>query len=118
MPISSYTNEGIDALMEKINETLKVTEIKMYEDEEIEEKVYIKFQEEKPYTITNVNGIWQIKGEKVEKLFNMTKFEEEEGAMRFARKLKGMGIEDELARLGAKPGDDVEINGFLFTYKN
>ena len=47
----------------------------------------------------------------------MTKFEEEEGAMRFGRILRAMGIEDELANLGAKPGDDVSINDFLFTYK-
>ena len=37
--------------------------------------------------------------------------------MRFARKLRGMGVEDELALLGAKPGDDVIINGYVFTYK-
>ena len=48
----------------------------------------------------------------------MTKFEEEEGVLRFARKLKKMGVEDELERLGAQPGDDVSINDYLFTYKN
>ena len=47
----------------------------------------------------------------------MTKFEEEEGAMRFARKLRGMGVEDTLAQMGAKPGDEVVINDFLFVYK-
>ena len=47
----------------------------------------------------------------------MTKFEEEEGVLRFARILKALGVEDELASLGAKPGDDVIINDYLFTYK-
>lgn len=116
--ISSFTNEGIDTLLNKVNDTLKnIEDESIYTPDEIEESVYIKFKEEKPYTITNENGVWYVKGKEIEKLFNMTKFEEDEGVMRFARKLKGMGVEDELARLGAVPGDDVIINDYLFTYK-
>lgn len=47
----------------------------------------------------------------------MTKFNEDEGVLRFARKLKGMGVEDELERLGAKPGDEVQILDYMFTFK-
>ncbi|MBE6155457.1 MAG: GTPase ObgE [Firmicutes bacterium] len=116
--ISSYTNEGINELLEHINESLKENiNNEYYAEDEIEESVYIKFKEEKPYTITRENNLWVIQGKEIEKLFNMTKFEEEEGAMRFGRKLRGMGVEDELAALGAKPGDEVVINGYLFTYK-
>ena len=117
-PISVYdNNKGIEKLLNHINEVLQETEIEIYDSNEFEENVYIKFKENKPYTITKEDDVWVIKGEEIEKLFNMTKFEEEEGAMRFARKLKGMGVEDELALLGAKPGDDVEINDYLFIYK-
>jgi len=117
-PISSFTNEGIDELLLGINDALKAEEDNAYySEEEMEENVYIKFKEEKPYTITREDDLWVIRGKEIEKLFSMTKFEEEEGAMRFGRKLRGMGVEDELARLGAKPGDDVVINDYLFTYK-
>ena len=44
-------------------------------------------------------------------------FFEDEGARRFARKLRGMGVEDELERLGAERGDDVQILDFVFTFK-
>ena len=116
--ISSFTNEGIDELLTSINDTLKSIEKEEYYSEaEVEETVYIKFKAEKPYTITKEDDLWVIRGEEIEKLFAMTKFEEEEGALRFARKLRGMGVEDELASLGAKPGDDVCINDYLFTYK-
>ena len=47
----------------------------------------------------------------------MTKFQEDESVQRFARKLKGMGVEDELERLGANRGDDVQILDFMFTFK-
>ena len=51
------------------------------------------------------------------KLLVMTKFEEEDSVKRFARKLRGMGVDDELERLGAKIGDDVRILDFVFTFK-
>ena len=48
----------------------------------------------------------------------MTRFTEDESVARFARKLKGMDIEDELLRLGAKRGDEVKINDYIFEFKN
>ena len=118
-PISSYTLEGVDELMEQTNALLKELDSEpIYDENEIEDSVYIKFKKEKPYTITKEGNTWVIKGEKIEKLFNMTKFEEEEGVLRFSSKLKKWGVDEELKRLGAKPGDDVAINDFLFTYKD
>lgn len=116
--ISSYNGTGIDELMEGINKILKdIKEEEIYSEDEVEETVYIKFQKEKPYTITKEDGLWVVRGKDIEKLFSMTKFEEEEGVLRFGRKLRGMGVEEELERLGAKPGDDVSINDYLFTFK-
>ena len=77
-----------------------------------------KFNEEKPFTITrDDSGVWILKGEEIEKLLKMTKFQEDESVDRFARKLRGMGVEDELERLGAKRGDDVQILDYMFTFK-
>ncbi|NMA51211.1 MAG: GTPase ObgE [Mollicutes bacterium] len=117
MEISSYTLSGVDELMVLLNNELKNLKEEGCEESNYEEKVYIKFKEEKPYIITKEGDLWVIKGKEIEKLFNMTKFEEEEGVLRFARKLKGMGVEEELKKLGAKSGDDVVINDFLFTFK-
>ena len=47
----------------------------------------------------------------------MTKFQEDEGVQRFGRRLKAMGIDDELEALGAKQGDDVQILDYIFTFK-
>lgn len=115
--ISSYNMTGIDALLSKTNELLKTLPIETYDENEFEEEVYIKFKKEKPYEIIKDNDIWVIKGKEIERIFKMTKFTEEEGVMRFSRILKAMGVEDELASLGAKTGDDVQILDFLFTYK-
>ncbi len=116
--ISSYTGMGVDELIKGLNTTLKETsEQDLYSEDELEENVYIKFKTEKPYTISRENDVWVVKGKEIERVFNMTKFEEEEGVLRFGRILRAMGIEDELESLGAKPGDDVVINDYLFTYK-
>ncbi len=115
--ISSIVGAGIDTLLKALYTAQAANNEAMYSDDEIEDSVYIKFKEEKPYTITKEDDVWVIRGEKIERLFNMTKFEEEEGVLRFGRILKAMGVEDELASLGAEPGDDVSINDYLFTYK-
>ena len=47
----------------------------------------------------------------------MTRFSEDEAVIRFARKLKGMGVEEELEKLGAKPGDEVQICDYIFEFK-
>ena len=46
----------------------------------------------------------------------MTKFNSEDATKRFARKLKGMGIDEELERLGAETGDTVRILDYEFEY--
>ena len=89
----------------------------IYDENEFESFIMYKFNDEKPYTITKEDDIWVIKGAEIEKLFKMTKFNEDESALRFARKLKGMGVEEELERLGAKRGDDVAIEDYMFTFK-
>ena len=61
--------------------------------------------------------MWIIGGDKIDKLFKMTRIENEEAALRFARKLKNMGVDEELEKLGAKTGDEVCINDFIFEYK-
>ena len=47
----------------------------------------------------------------------MTKFSSEEGILRFTRKLRKLGIDDELEKLGAKEGDIVKILDFDFEYR-
>ena len=114
--ISCMNNTGIDDLINILNEKLKeIPEVKLYN--EADYKLY-KFVDKTPYTITRDGNIWIVKGKEIETLLKMTRFEEDEGALRFARKFKGMGIEDELERMGAKPGDEVQILDYMFTFKD
>ena len=116
--ISAINNVGIEELMNRIADILdSLEDNEMYNDEELESHVIYKFKNEKPYTIRRDNDVWVIEGDEIEKLFKMTKFTEDESVLRFGRKLKGMGIEDELERLGAIRGDEVQILDYLFIFK-
>ncbi len=117
-PISAVTNEGLDNLIKSLMELVENTEEQnLYDEKDFDSYVVYKFQNTKPYTITNDNGVWVLKGEEIEKLFKMTKFTEEEAVLRFARKLRGMGVEDELEKAGAKRGDEVQILDYIFEFK-
>ena len=114
--ISCMNNTGLDTLIMTLAQELKdIPEVKLYQD--VDYKLY-KFEDTKPYSIKRDGNIWLVSGKTVETLLKMTKFEEDEGALRFARKFKGMGIEDELERLGAKPGDEVQILDYMFIFKD
>lgn len=117
-PISAMNNTGINELLTFIADKLdEINENIMYGENEFESHMVFKFKEEKPYTIERDGDIWVIKGEEIEKLFNMTRFNEDEAVLRFARKLRGMGVEEELEKLGAKRGDEVQILDYIFEFK-
>jgi len=118
IPISSVTNIGFNDLMIKLADTLEVLDNDpLYDDTEYESHVIYKFKNERPFTITKLDDVWLLEGKELEKLFKMTRFNEDDAVIRFARKLKGMGVDDELERLGAKRGDEVQICDYIFEFK-
>ena len=48
----------------------------------------------------------------------MTKFESQEAILRFAKRLRRMGIDDKLEAMGAKSGDKVRILDFEFEFND
>ena len=54
--------------------------------------------------------------QKIEKLFKMTDFSREESVRRFARQLRGMGVDEALRERGAKDGDIVKLFEYEFEF--
>lgn len=117
--ISAALNSGLDVLVNELaGELDTIQNNPMYEEDELESHVIYKFKNEKPFTITKLeDNFWLLEGKELEKLFKMTRFDEDEAVIRFARKLKGMGIEEELENLGAQRGDEVQICDYIFEFK-
>lgn len=117
--LKAALNEGFEPLLKDLADMLERLESEsLYEENELESHVLYKFKEELPFSITKEDDLWVISGEKIEKLFKMTRIENDEAALRFARKLRSMGVDEELERLGAKKGDEVKILDFIFEFKD
>ncbi len=116
--ISAVMNEGFDSLLVRLADLLdEIPKTEMYASEQMEDHVLYKFKEELPFSIVKENDVWVVKGEQIEKLLKMTRLENEEAAVRFGRKLRGMGVDEELEKLGAKRGDEVQILDYIFIFK-
>ena len=118
--ISALMQTGLDELIEHLADMVdSLEEVTLYDEETMKEShVLFKFNNEKPFTITRDNKVWVLRGNEIEKLFLMTRFNEDESVERFGRKLRGMGVDEELERLGAKRGDEVQILDYIFEFKD
>ena len=117
-PISAINSDGIDNVLIKIADLVdKVQEEPLYEESEYLSHVLYKFEKTKPYTITKDGDTYVIHGEEIERLFKMTRFSSEEAILRFAKKLRNLGIDEELEKMGAREGDIVKILDFDFEYR-
>lgn len=115
--ISAINNQGLDKVIDALKELVKNTKEEVLFEPNIQEShVLYKLQKERPFTIVKEKDVYVIKGETVEKLFKMTNFNTEEALLRFSTKLRKMGIDDELEKMGIKEGDIVRILDYEFEY--
>ena len=117
--VSAILNEGLEPVINRLADILdEIPEKPLYDEERYESFVLYKFQKEEPYTITrDYDGVWVVKGEEVEKLLQMTRFNTDEAIRRFANKLRKMGIDDKLVELGVQEGDKVRILDYEFEFR-
>lgn len=119
-PISSLAQQGLDNLLEATADLLdKTDEFLLYTEEDMQDdEVYYGFNDdERPFEITrDDDAAWVLYGEKLERLFVMTNMERDESIMKFARQLRGMGVDEALRERGAKDGDIVRIGNFEFEF--
>ena len=116
--ISAASNKGLDKVIDALADMLdKIEKQPLYEPEKFESHVLYKFEEKEPFVVTRDNRTWVIKGEIVEKLLRMTKFNSDESILRFSNKLRKLGVDNKLRELGAVDGDTVRILDFEFDFK-
>lgn len=119
-PISGLAHQGLENLLEATAELLdKTPEFLLYDEADFEaEEAYYGFNPDEPeFDISRADDAsWILSGEKLEKLFTMTNFDRDESVMKFARQLRGMGVDEALRARGAKDGDIVRIGTFEFEF--
>lgn len=115
--ITALINEGLDKVIDKLsNMTKEIDSTVLFEEKQIESHVLYKFREERPFTISKDKDVYIIRGEEIERLFRMTNFNTDEAYERFSNKIRRMGIDDELEKMGVKEGDIVRILDFEFEW--
>jgi GTP-binding protein len=118
-PISAITREGVRELLFEVADAIERTpEFPLFEEEPAENRVVYEFKKEEPnFAITrDSDGSYVLSGEKIEKLFKMTEFSREESVRRFARQLRGLGVDEALRERGAKDGDIVKLLEYEFEF--
>ncbi|NLF45784.1 MAG: GTPase ObgE [Syntrophomonadaceae bacterium] len=112
--ISAATGQGTEELMIKACQLLA----SLPQEETIagDEVVLRKFEEEPPFIIEFINGVFEVSGKRIEKLVAMTNFSTDEGLERFQRIIAQMGLEEALRREGIKAGQTVKIKDLEFEY--
>ncbi|MFC5774532.1 GTPase ObgE [Ectobacillus antri] len=118
-PISAVTRQGLRDLLFTVADLLETTpEFPLHEVEEGSARVMYKFEkDERNFFISRESdGSFVVSGGEIEKLFKMTDFSREESVRRFARQMRGMGIDEALRERGAKDGDIVKIMEYEFEF--
>jgi GTP-binding protein len=114
-PISALTGEGVQDLLWATYRTLE-----RRRDTPAEPlpalKVYRGPSTAEPFTIEAVEGGFRVSGDQLERLLAMTDITNPEGLAHFQRMLDRWGLNDALARHGARGGETVRISQAEFLY--
>ncbi|HPZ27553.1 MAG TPA: GTPase ObgE [Bacilli bacterium] len=113
--ISAYTKDNVNELLYRIADALDKTGPGDFV-EIVGGHVEYKFEPEPdPFTIEKeADGVYNVRGPVIEKYFNAVDFNNESSVKMFARRLRNLGVEDELRKAGVAAGDTVRILGYEF----
>ena len=109
--ISSVTGEGIEKLLDYVSNLLKTLpkEELVEKDERI---VYTLEDDKEGFTITREKNKFIIKGETVERIIRRVNIEDNESLYYLHKKLRELGVEEELKKQGINEGDIVKIANY------
>lgn len=113
--ISAVTGQGVGELVEKIYQILHSLPV---EEHTGEARIIRRFEDEEPFKIEIMNGVYLVSGKRIENLVTMTNFAQEESLQRFQRTTARMGLDEALKQKGIKAGDTVRIKDMEFDYSD
>ncbi len=119
IPISAYTRDNLKELLYQTMELLERTkQVDLYQEKDYDEVVEYTFTpDEVVFVITRGDdGVYDITGKPLRKIFEMTDFSKDQSVKRFSRILRTLGIDDALREKGVQNGDTVRIFDFEFEF--
>ncbi len=113
--ISAVSGQGVDELLEKTYSLLQSIPV---EEHIGEARIIRRFEEEVPFLIDIIDGVYHVSGKRIENLVTMTNLNQDESLQRFQRTVARMGLEDALKEKGIQAGDTVRILDMEFDYSD
>ncbi|MDD3364456.1 MAG: GTPase ObgE [Syntrophomonas sp.] len=111
--ISGVSGRGVDELVERTYGLLQ----SIPPEEHIgETRVIRRFEQDVPFVIDIIDGIYQVSGKRIENLVDMTNFSQDENLQKFQRTIARMGLDEALKAKGIQEGDTVRIKDMEFDY--
>ena len=115
-PISAVTGDGVQDLLWATQRTLQRRRERAAAEPLPALKVYRGPTTADPFTIEPVEGGFRVSGDQLQRLLAMTDMTNPEGLAHFQRMLDRWGLNDALARHGARGGETVRISDVEFLY--
>lgn len=112
-PICTLTGEGLKPLLEA---AWKILQEEPDVSFEAPEKTIVYEVPKDEFEIEKKDGVFYVKGKRVEKLVGMTNFEDYVSLRRFDRAWRFMGLDRLLKKQGIREGDTVNLYGVEFTF--
>ncbi|MBQ9266311.1 MAG: GTPase ObgE [Bacilli bacterium] len=117
IPISSIAEQNLNQVLYRCVDLLKTAPTFSVFEEKDQEKVYDLNEEAEIFEIVKVKDhIYEIKGDRVERTYNLINISTDEGMMRLITYLNKIGVDKKLHEIGAKDGDTVRLCDFEFDY--
>jgi len=117
--VSAVTGEGIQKLLYKVADEIDIARKK--EKPKAKAEVYQIIKHEPlagEFEIRKEgDGSYTVKGDYIDRLVNMTDFDNEEAVAYLQKKLVQIGVEDKLLECGAKAGDTIRIAETEFDFQ-
>lgn len=116
IPVSSLTDKNLSLVLYKCQELLETAPTFPVYEEKDQEQLF-NLDDDKIFEIVKVKeNVFEIKGERVERTYNLINLSTDEGMMRLITYLNKIGVDQKLHELGAKDGDTVKLCDFEFDY--
>lgn len=112
-PICTLTGEGLKPLLEA---AWKILQEEPDVSFEAPEKTIVYEVPKDEFEIEKKDGVFYVKGKRVEKLVGMTNFEDYVSLRRFDRAWRFVGLDRLLKKQGIQEGDTVNLYGVEFTF--
>lgn len=112
LAISALTRENVEGLIQQVFElsaNLPEQNTKLYDETPTYE---LGDDDGVPFDVEMDNGIYYVRGDRIERAAAMTYWDYEEAVMRFQRTLEVMGVAAALEQAGVSSGDTVFIGDF------